>query len=173
MEITLCRGFLKEINPDGRTVAEAEAEAPIFGHLMWRATHLKKPLLLGKIEGKRRSGWQRMRWLHSIIDSMDMNLSKLREVVKDREVWCAAVHDIAKSQTQQWLNNNRNNKKCEFWVLFGIVSPETHPVYSPINSPISDCIALTYIFNNCQNIHIHFLIHAVREFTAVRPTGSH
>ena len=71
-----------------------------FGHLMWKGDSLKKTLMLGRIEGRRRSGWQRMRWLDGIMDSMDMGLSKLQEIVKDRESWHAAVHGIAKNQTQ-------------------------------------------------------------------------
>ena len=94
------QSILKEISP--KYLLEGlmlKVKLQYFGHLIKRADSLEKPLMLGKIEGKRRRGQQRMRWLDSVTDSMDMNLSKLSDIVKDREVWHATVHGISKCPT--------------------------------------------------------------------------
>ena len=95
------QSILKEINSEYSLEGLIlKLKLQYFSHLMQRTDSLEKTLMLGKIEGKRRRVWQRMRWLDSIIDLTDMNLSKLLEIVKDREAWLVAVHGVTKSRTQ-------------------------------------------------------------------------
>ena len=133
------QSILKEISPEfSMEGLMLKLRLQYFGHLMRRADLLEKTLMLGKTEGRRRRGRQRMRWLDGITNSTDMNLSKLQEIVQDRGAWHAAVHEVSKSGTGQHLNSNKPLSKEQ-----KLIAKHEESNATPVNIPVTSLLGST------------------------------
>ena len=154
---------IQQVHPNGNQSwlftgrADVESGTPMVGHLMWRTDSFEKTLTLGRIEGRRRRGWRRIRWLDGINDSMDMSLNSLQELVINREAWRAAVHGVAKSQT--WLSDWTELMQKTTSLVFSnssLISNEQHrppkwvaqsclTLCDPINCSLPGCDGLYFL----------------------------
>ena len=146
---------LKEINPEYSLEGlMLKLKPQYFGHLIWRANLLDKTLMLGKTKGRRRRGWQRARWLDGSTDSVDMGLSKLQEIVKDREAWHAAVHGVSKSRT--WVSDWTIAIYIHTYAYIHIYIPLHILFHSGLSQDI-ECSSLWYTVGPCHLSILHIL----------------